>query len=66
MLEPLILLGLCAVAIVIAGASYRRRAGVYAGAGRGAPASPLLVGVLAVLAAIGAVLIFFLFRGSAR
>ena len=66
MLEPVILLCLAAIVIVLAGTSYRRRAGVAAGAGRGAPASPLLAIILAVLLAIGAVLVFFLFRGSAR
>jgi hypothetical protein len=65
MLEPVIILGLAAIVILLGTISYRRRAGVTAGAGRGAPASPLLAIVLAILLAIGAVLLFFLFRGKA-
>ncbi|MEA3003392.1 MAG: hypothetical protein QOH81_2180 [Sphingomonadales bacterium] len=63
MLEALIILGLAALVIVMAASSYRRRAGVTSGAGRGAPASPLIPALLAALAALGAILLFFLLRG---
>jgi hypothetical protein len=62
MLVPILGLVLAAMVIVIAGSSYRRRAGVYAGAGRGAPPSPLLGIVLAALVVAGAVLLFLLVR----
>ena len=53
---------LLAVLVIVGLGSFRRLAGVGAGAGRGAPASPLLAIVLAVLVVLGAVLIFFLVR----
>jgi hypothetical protein len=62
MLEPVIVLALAALVIVLGTVSYRRRAGAYAGAGRGAPASPLLAIVLAGLVVIGAVLLFLLVK----
>jgi hypothetical protein len=62
MLEPVIILGLAALVIVLGTVSYRRRAGVYAGAGRGAPPSPLLAIVLALLIVAGAVLLFSIVR----
>ena len=58
MLAPLVILGAAALVIVIAFGSYRRRAGVVSGAGRGAPASPLVAIVLSVLVVVGAGLIF--------
>ena len=65
MLPTLIILGLAALAILLAIHSYRRRAGATAGAGQGAPASPLLAIVLAIVVVVGAVLLFFLLRGKA-
>jgi hypothetical protein len=54
-----IILAAAALVVVLGATSYRRRAGAFAGAGRGAPASPLLAIVLALLVATGAFLLFF-------
>lgn len=62
MLEAIVILGAAALVIVLGTISYRRRAGVVAGAGQGAPASPLLSIVLAVLVVVAAVLFLFLVR----
>jgi hypothetical protein len=56
--------GAAAMVVVLDCASYRRRAGLGAGAAQGAPASPLLAIVLAVLVVIGALLLFFMMRGG--
>ena len=62
MLETIVILALAALVVVLGTISYRRRAGAYAGAGRGAPPSPLLAIVLAALVVVGAVLLLFLVR----
>lgn len=62
MLSAFVILGAAAMVIVLGTISYRRRAGVVAGAGQGAPASPLLSIVLAALVVLGALLILFMVR----
>ena len=61
---PLLLLSIAHQysAILIAAASYRRRAGAVAGAGRGAPVSPIIPAILVVLVASAAILIFVIVR----
>jgi hypothetical protein len=63
MLEPLIILGGAVLVIVIATASYRRKAGVASGAGRGAPTSPVIPAVGAILVVlVGIALLWWLKR----
>jgi hypothetical protein len=59
MLEPLIILGAAILVIIIAGASYRRKAGVASGAGRGAPTSPVIPAVAAILVVLVAILLLW-------
>jgi hypothetical protein len=64
MLGPAIILGGAVLVIVIAVASYRRKAGVASGAGRGAPTSPVIpaAGVLLVVL-VAIALLYWLKRG---
>ncbi|MEA3037552.1 MAG: hypothetical protein QOE79_65 [Sphingomonadales bacterium] len=62
MLEPLIILGGAALVIVLATISYRRKAGVASGAGRGAPTSPVIPAVAAILVVIAAILLLYLLK----
>ena len=64
MLEPLIILGGAILVIVLAVASYRRKAGVASGAGRGAPTSPVIPAAGAILVVLVAIiLLWWLKRG---
>jgi hypothetical protein len=59
MTAVIILVALVAVMIALSSLAYGRRAGVAAGTGRGAPPSPLAVAAIGVLAAIGAIGLFY-------
>ena len=58
----LILMMATMLVIILSTLSYRRRAGVTSGAGRGAPTSPVIPILLVVLVVIGALLVGFLLK----
>jgi uncharacterized membrane protein YidH (DUF202 family) len=58
----LILMMATVLAMVLSTLSYQRRSGVQAGAGRGAPTSPVIPILLVALAVVGAILVGVLLK----